>query len=1469
MPKHASSLVRPMMVVGIGASAGGLDAITRLVKTLPSTSPMALLLVQHLEPFQPSLMVELLQPHAAIPVRQAADGLALQPGHLYVTPPGTILRVADGRMHVSRNGLHEGSHGARLPFDALLQSMAASYAERAACIVLSGTGADGSAGAKTIAQGGGLVIAQDPLDAAHEGMPRNAIHTGAVDLILPVDAMTAALFRFERQMVRLHAASMQAPPATPEQDPLPDIVELLRAKTAHDFSLYKRGTLQRRIERRMAMATIEAHGMDDYLDVLRRDPAELDVLANSLLINVTSFFRNPGVFDTLAERIVPDIVSGHALDQPVRIWVAGCSSGEETYSLAMVFLEQIAAHQAGVRLQVFASDVDPGAVAAAREGLYPSSIETEVSSARLRRFFTNEDGRYRVSPELRACVVFTVQDVLADPPFSRLDLVSCRNLLIYLQPEAQIKVISLFHFALREGGILLLGNSETVGAGDDRFEVIAKPERLYRHVGRSRPGEFGFLMRGADGMRVKAMDMPGKSPVRQAGLAELSRRLVLEAHGPAAVLINRQIEWLYSMGPIGRYLQIAAGHPTHDLLAMIRPGLRATLRAAIRRAIDEGTRIVTPCGRTKEGTPFDVDVLPVARTEARFADDLLLICFIDRPTAAQPGAMSQPGMPAASPPLRTLELEQELETTRGELQSAIRDLEISTEEQKAINEEALSVNEEYQSTNEELLTSKEELQSLNEELTALNSQLQETLERQRTASDDLQNVLYSTDVATLFLDPSLAIRFFTPATRALFNLIPGDIGRPLTDLHSLSTDTSLMTDARAVLSGTAAPDREIDTGNGASFMRRILPYRSRLNGPEGVVITFIDVSERNRVRQELRGAVRQAEQANAAKSRFLASASHDLRQPLQTLTLINGLLAPLVVGVRAQQLVARFDRTLGSMTGMLDTLLDINQIDSGSVRVEIVDLPVGPLLQRLRDEFALHAEAKGLTFHVVASTRIVRSDLALLEQILRNLISNALKYTTKGSVLLGCRHDRGKLRIEVWDTGIGIQADKIDDVFEEYRQIDNAAGERNRGLGLGLAIVRRLGALLGHPIRVQSWFRHGSVFSVEVPVVESPTRPDQTRPAPEPALGGLVAEAPAQRTGAILLVEDELDLAALLAEYLTSLGHHVVTAENGAAALALMAEGAIRPDLVLADYKLPGLMNGLQLGTALRTTLGVGLPIVILTGDISTDTLADVAAGRCVKLNKPVQLDALASLIQQLLPAHDVPHDLAGVVHVVDDDQHVREAIAALLAQEGRRCVTYASCETFLTAFQPAPGQCLVVDANLPGLCGLDLIRQLRAAGHDVPSILMTGSGDITRVVEAMTAGASDFLEKPIAGADLLASITRALGLGRGSDARLAWERQATAQLASLTSRQRQIMTLVLDGQPSKNIAADLNISQRTVENHRAAIMHKTGSASLPALARLAMAAASTTGTGRPGSAAVDAAQTLTTAPRRTEPEHA
>ncbi len=1271
-------------------------------------------------------------------------------------------------------------------------------------------------------------------------MPRSAIRTGRVDAVLPLADMPAALERFARHQPVAAPPDRRAIPGQPA-DVLTLVVRLVRDRTGHDFTLYKPGTLQRRIQRRMALAALQADRLDLYLARLQVDAEEVDALAKDLLIHVTSFFRDPKVFDVLGRTIAADLVRDRPLDEPIRIWVAGCSTGEEAYTIAVIFREAIAATGREIKLQVFASDVDSDAVATARDGLYAGDIAEVVSKARLDAFFTKDEHGYRVSPELRGCVVFTVQNVLVDPPFSRLDLISCRNLLIYLRPEAQARAVAMFHFALKPDGVLLLGSSEGVGRTDGRFSAISKPARLYRKTGHTRPGEAGFPTDGAT-VRSLVRAAPLVPGAGQPALADLCRRLVLENHAPAAVLINRARECLYSLGPTDRYLRVAAGAPSLDLLAMARHGIRARLASAVAQAFDQGSPVVVHSGPvTWEGRvhAFDIEARPV-----QFGGEtLLLVCFLDTPRSI---ALVGKAHAAEDASLIT-ELRSELESTRAELRSAVRSLEIATEEQTTINEEALSVSEEYQSTNEELLTSKEELQSLNEELNALNSQLQETLDRQRTTANDLQNILYSTDVATLFLDKALRIRFFTPATRALFNVIPGDVGRPLADLYSLAVDADLLPDAAAMLITLKPMAREVETGDGVWYLRRIMPYRAEGDSAEGVVITYLDITERKRAARGVEEARMSADIANRAKSRFLAAASHDLRQPLQTLTLIQGLLAKTIADPATHKLVRLQEQCINAMSGMLNTLLDINQIDAGIVHAEYVAFPVNTVFDHMRDEFGYHAQAKGLALRIVPCRLSIVSDPALLEQMIRNLIANAVKYTTKGRILVGCRRRGGKLSIEVLDTGIGMQRGELQTIFEEYHQIENVARERSRGLGLGLSIVKRLAGLLGHAIDVRSRPGRGSVFTIEVDLASAgtPAALQDGRPPKDDAQADAV-----RRKGALLVVEDDPEVRELLELALTDEGHTVRVAADAGAALSLVSDERLRPDAVLVDYNLPGGMTGLELAARLRQRFGQDSPVIVLTGDISTETLRGIAEARCIPLHKPVKPEVLSQVIQTLLrgpvasPTPPPPPREPGVtrpptIYVVDDDSTVRQSLSAILEAEGMTVEAFADCEAFLAAERTEGQACLLLDAYLPGgMDGLELLDRLREAGDTLPVILVTGEADVRIAVQAMKAGAADFIEKPVTGRALIDSIAQVLEKAADSGKVTLAKTAAADQIGRLTSRQRQILDRVLLGQPSKNIAADLGISQRTVENHRAAIMHRTGAKSLPALARLALAAA-------------------------------
>ncbi|AHB47873.1 histidine kinase [Hyphomicrobium nitrativorans NL23] len=1541
----------PFAVVGLGASAGGLDAFQRFLDAVSPDSGMAFVLIQHLDPTHVSMMSELLARHTKMPVVEAANGMPVEVDHVYLIPPGAYLALRNGSLWLSKP--HD-RHGARMPLDFFLCSIAHECGERALCAILSGTGTDGSLGLKAVHEQGGLVVVQDPHEAQHDGMPRSAIDTGCTDFILPIAKVPQALISFSRQA---YVSGRKAPGDEMESESGPtEIIALLTEMTSHDFSLYKPGTLTRRIERRMALAAIE--NRERYLEILREDIGERERLARDLLINVTQFFRDRLAFDMLGQSVVPELVQEQPPGQAIRVWVPACSSGEEAYSIAILFLEAIAASRSNIKLQVFASDIEPGCVAFARNGSYPEHIHNDVTPERLSRYFIKEDGGYRVVRELREAVVFTTQNLLADPPFSRLDLISCRNVLIYLSPEAQERTLSLFHFALRERGVLVLGASETVGKHVDHFAPISKTHRLYRHIGRSRPGETAFpIPSGELGFRSRSL-----SPKERANpaptLGDLAKRTLMDAYVPAAVLINDKREALHYFGAIDIFLKIAPGEASRDILVMAREGLRGKLRHALQHTpSDRGNSFVTGGRVTHDGRPMDVTigVFEISSDGQKYR----IVSF------AEDAGSSAAAQGGETEPRPNINQEQEIALLREELNSTILELEVANEEHKAINEEAMSVNEEFQSINEELETSKEELQSLNEELNALNSQLQETVERQRATADDLNNILNSSDVATLFLDRALRIRFFTPATKTLFNIITTDIGRPLGDLTHRFRDDDMLRDATSVLKTSAPKRREIEADDGSWYIRSILPYRSDASHVDGVVVTFtgiseikaaqaeiqsarsysdsiiatigqplvvldadlrvisastsfyrvfavgpaetvgrplhevgscldvpalrqflatlrkgdaglddaeititlpalgirsfkvsartigdepaarrkillsiIDVTDTKRESEALAAAKAAAERANIGKSRFLAAASHDLRQPLQTINLLQGILMKRATDEGTRKLLGRLDDTTGAMSTMLDKLLDINQLEAGIVRPEIVDFPINSLLSRMKADFSFLAAEKSLRWSVIPCSLFGRSDPRLLDQMIRNLVSNAFKYTSSGKLLLGCRRRPGIIRIEVLDTGIGLPMDQARKIFEEFHQLDNPARDSSLGLGLGLSIVKRLGDLLGHSIDVRSIPGYGSAFAIEIPLAAS----GGTREARsvEPARDN---HSPVY--GAVLVIEDDPSVREMLKLLLDQEGYRTTAAADVATALELAGKATTRPDLIVADYNLARGVSGLDAIASLRQRLQRDIPAIVVTGDISAGTLRAIADHGYTQLNKPVKAPQLVRLIQDLLQPSptertvSLPQNPQGsnapTVYVVDDDAALREASRDLLQAHGYAVEAFADGEEFLRC-GGAKG-CLLLDARLPGMTGLELIERLKTAGRSLATIMITGDGDVPLAVEAMKAGAVDFIEKPIGHVELLASIERALDGNSDEIESTVVRSKAVSLVASLTARQRQILELVMAGHPSKNIAADLGISQRTVDNHRAAIMKKTGSKSMPALIRIAIAA--------------------------------
>ncbi|XZE43508.1 chemotaxis protein CheB [Pirellulaceae bacterium SH467] len=843
-PPEISSSTYP--IAGLVASAGGLDAFKKFFSAMPGDSGLAFVLVPHLDPSHESMMVELLGKLTPMPVMEAKQGMAVLPNCIYIIPPNIFLSISGGLLQLN---LPPAGHGWQTSIDYFLRSLADDQGERAIGIVLSGTGSHGSLGIREIKLAGGMVMAQKPETAEYDQMPLNAISTGVIDYVLPPEQMPAALLKYIQQpYLRQHSDEMAL--AEQASDLLNQILVILQSQAKYDFRPYRKPMVLRRIQRRMGIVQID--NLSHYLEFLKEKPEEITALYKDLLISVTAFFRDPDAYQILEKEVIPALLAQHNSSLPIRVWVAGCASGEEAYSIAMLWIEAIEIAKLSFAIQVFASDIDASAIDVARAGIYPASIAGDVSPKRLRAFFTMlDENHYQINKKLRESVVFSHQNLIGDAPFSKIDLISCRNLLIYLEPEMQKNVIALFHFALVAGGYLLLGPSETIGRSGELFETVSKKWRVFRRLESVKRDVINIpLRKSTEPYRVIASSSPS-APHRKS-FKEITEQLILNEHAPAAALCNHSLEVLYVTGPLANFLEFPRGELTKDLLAMARPGLRTKLRAACRNAIQERKTIVTKDIRINRGGQyFKCSVIAKPLAEPKEVAGLLLVLFYESlpfweteksGSSASTWIGSESVQDDDSP--LTQQLEMELKSMSEELRSTVEEMESSNEELKTSNEEIMSVNEELQSVNEELETSKEELQSLNEELSTVNGQLQEKVNELKQSTEDMTNLMSSTEIATIFLDEQLRIKLFTPPTKSLLNLLSTDVGRPLKDIAPKFADDSMIQECRDVLETEKALERELKTEDSKHFLRRILPYRSSDNFVSGVVITFIDLTQR-------------------------------------------------------------------------------------------------------------------------------------------------------------------------------------------------------------------------------------------------------------------------------------------------------------------------------------------------------------------------------------------------------------------------------------------------------------------------------------------------------------------------------------------------------------------------------------------------------------------------------------------------
>ena len=844
-------------VVGLGGSAGALECFKEFFEALPADSGAAFVVVQHMAPAHESLLPEILARATPMKVVLAEDAQPVEPNCVHVIPPGAYLRINDGVLYLDRPPKQAN---VRLPVDAFLRSLAEDRQERALCVIFSGTGADGTAGVRAIRGAGGLTIAQDPRSAQYGDMPRSAIATRMVDLILEPRAMPQAIADYLCQPYVRGGEPAAALEAEGRPGGLGDILATVYAQTGNDFRSYKKSTILRRIERRRVVRHV--FDLAEYGALLGREAAEVRELHKDLLINVTTFFRNTEAFEELRLKVIAPLVAARQPEEPIRVWVAGCSSGEEAYSILMLLFEELEAARKSCPVQVFATDIDEDALEIARRGLYPESVAADVGPARLAKFFVKTEKGCQIAEPLRATVVFALQNLITDPPFSKVDLLSCRNLLIYVEEKTQAKLVPLFNFALNPEGCLFLGKSEGVGGQEDLFSTVSKKWRIFRRRAAARAVLLDLPI--APGVRMRAV--PSGAPAARppaVAYAELIRQALLSHFSACVVLADVGGQILQFHGQSGRYLNLPDGEPRLNLRDIAKEGLAMRLRTALHAAVDQNQPIVldqVPITR-EEGSAFArVTVAPLAPRGGE-QPLLLAVIFEEVPRPAPTGAAAAPSRESETV---VRELEDELRATQRELQSSIEDLQSANEELRVSNEEVTSTNEELQSANEELETSTEELQSVNEELTTVNSQLQEKVERLDAAASDMSNLLTSTRIATLFLDEELRIKFFTQAATGILRLLPLDIGRPVQDLSADFVDFELTPDARAVLKGGPIAEREVRRAGGSICQVRVLPYCAKDGRVEGVVATFEDVTEARRLAERSRRLVTLVENSSDA-----------------------------------------------------------------------------------------------------------------------------------------------------------------------------------------------------------------------------------------------------------------------------------------------------------------------------------------------------------------------------------------------------------------------------------------------------------------------------------------------------------------------------------------------------------------------------------------------------------------------------
>jgi len=1075
--------ITPRAIVGIGASAGGLEAVTELLENLPEKTGMGFVYVQHLDPQHKSMLTPILARVAHMSVTEAKQGTRVEADHLYVIPPGKNMFIEGG---VLRLVTRVGGEGRLVSIDTFFRSLAADQNNRSVGIILSGNASDGVLGLEAIKGEGGITFAQDERSAKHSSMPHSAKESGAADHVLVPADIAKELVRISRHpyVSSVRKASVESAMSVDEkeQGSLQKIFTMLRTRTGVDFSQYKPPTLRRRILRRMVLQKIEE--LPEYIAYLQRTPAEVDALFQDLLLSVTQFFRDREAFEYLKRNLFPALVKGRAKDEPIRIWSAGCSTGEETYSVAISLVEFLEGIKKNIPFQIFGSDLSEINVGKARAGIYPTSIASDVSPERLRRFFKKMNGHYQISKSIRNMCVFAKHDLLRDPPFSLIDLITCRNVLIYLEPTAQKRILPLFHYALKPSGFLMLGKSEGVGEYTDLYQAKHKTHKIYNKKVSSRRPHFRLPSDDADvkpynahteeNVEESSQDTQSNFSIDGELSKDIDRILLSSGFAPPSVVIDESLQVVQFRGDLTPYLNFPAGRATWHLLKMAREEIIMELRGAIidakkkERTILRSDVELVENGQTGK---VNIEVIPINRRNKR-ERHFLIVFRRGESLASKEEETDENARGAKKPAARQVEkLERELRITKEHLRTALEEEEAAREEFQSVNEEIVSSNEELQSTNEELETAKEELQSTNEELVTVNEELQTRNTELSQINNDLNNVLSSANVPIIIVDRQLCIRRLTPIAEKSLRIIPSDIGRSITDIKLPIRFPNLQDLLLDVIENVQPRHEEVEDEEGRWYTLWVRPYKTWDNKIDGAVITLIDIND-----------IKVLQQRN---ENFMSMASHELNTPVTTIKTLVQILQKRFEESEDKMLVeylTRMDQQINQLTRLVADLLDVSKIKNDKFELDEKTFDFDTLAMEIVNDCRLLSPQHTIVVKGKTDAKI-KGDRNSISRVFVNLLVNAIKYSPEAhKIIVTLSKTPKEVCVTVQDYGIGIAKTHQSKIFERLFQVGNEGGKNFSGLGIGLYISAAIVAQHQGRLWVESKKGKGSTFSFTLPI---------------------------------------------------------------------------------------------------------------------------------------------------------------------------------------------------------------------------------------------------------------------------------------------------------------------------------------------------------------------------------------------------